>query len=158
MGSYGRYLYVAVIDFNPDNPPPNPDPRLLRYDVTEQRLERLVSLDNTSLDMGWHIAISPDGKMVTRLTRVHGTGNYLFEIVHLSDLHIEKIRVAKEIYFQSWKDFIWTDNAHIVFAAEEQRYSSKIALYRLNVYTGLITQITGKHDIEKWFSKSGKSW
>lgn len=155
--STGRYLYVAAVDFNPDNPPSDPDPRLLRYDVIGQKLERVVSLDNTSRDMGAYITISPDGKTLTRLTRI-STGNYLFEIVNLDDLQIEKYSVTKEIYSRTWKDYIWIDSTHIMFAAEEQQYSSKIALYRLNVYSGLITQVTGLHDIERWFSKMGITW
>jgi hypothetical protein len=146
---------VGAVNFDPDDPTLDTDPRWLYFDRAGQLVERL---DLPVKDIGWYLEVSPDGQWVSSIIDDYVQSVNLAETQMLT----QTINISGKLLFlatptSSNTVFSWAaDNRNLVFMTGEyhtpdglglRRYG---ALYAFDTQSGRLTQLTDKHWIKSY--------
>jgi hypothetical protein len=142
----GNFIYFAASNTNFSiTPIPDYDLRLMRYDVRTQKLERMLSLGKEP--RRWTVSMSPDGRILEMdATTSENQQSYIFlDLESLATTRYEISEIPNNyIIFNSIT--YWSPDSHyIIFLSQ-----SNNCFYKLNVQTGKVSIISGKHSIDYW--------
>jgi Tol biopolymer transport system component len=141
-------LYVGEVNFNPDDPNLDKNPRLLRYDKNGQLVKQLDFVK----DFGTNLEISPDGRWLSSF--VDGQ----IQLVNLAENRVltQSLNISGELAeLATLKDlnarYSWAaDSQNLVFMIRENSqdgiiYPNYGTMYIFDIQSGELRRITNNH-------------
>jgi len=146
----GNYLYLVARNFDdPLNAEINSDLRLVKFNIKTRKEERVLGLTDEPLpyDLFWYAAISPD-KQTLELNKPNSGDSFSFIFLDIASLSTKKFTIdfisPPGTFFRI--NPIWSaDSQSIIFLSEANN-----CFYKLDIQTGEITIISGRHLAESW--------